>query len=202
MVAAYAMVSRFIEETDVLQAIRMTRNMRSGSENFDDPPKGGYYQDKKFKHNQQTHFVQNTPISHRLVNLRKRIAPTLSDFSLGNLIWIASAKCKATCEQLRLDGLVNEVRRGIHKINGDFVKKMRGDNGPAVMSKSLQEIGNFGSKTGVDYYGFTSWCKMGFYEADFGWGKPVWASSVGLNSEVFMNLIILMDTKCGEGIEA
>ncbi|KAL8088504.1 epi-neemfruitin B 7-O-acetyltransferse L7AT-like [Apium graveolens] len=137
-----------------------------------------------------------------VVNLRKRIAPTLSDFSLGNLIWIASAKCKATCEQLRLDGLVNEVRRGIHKINGDFVKKMRGDNGPAVMSKSLQEIGNFGSKTGVDYYGFTSWCKMGFYEADFGWGKPVWASSVGLNSEVFMNLIILMDTKCGEGIEA
>ncbi|KAK1388615.1 Vinorine synthase [Heracleum sosnowskyi] len=137
-----------------------------------------------------------------IVNLRKRFAPTLSDYSLGNLIWVASAKCKATCEQLGPDGLVNEVRKGIYKINGDFVKKMRGDKGPAVMSKSLQEIGNFGSKTGVDYYGFTSWCKMGFYEADFGWGKPLWVSSVSLDTEVFMNLIILMDSKCGEGIEA
>ncbi|KAL1810914.1 hypothetical protein DCAR_0623014 [Daucus carota subsp. sativus] len=137
-----------------------------------------------------------------IVNLRKRFSPALSGNSLGNLIWTASAKCKATCEPVRLDSLVSKVRKGIHEINSDFVKKLRGDKGPATMCKSLQGIGNFGSKTGVDYYGFTSWCKMGFYDADFGWGKPAWVSSMALNCEVFMNLVILMDTKCGEGIEA
>ncbi|KAL7207297.1 hypothetical protein ACSBR1_029289 [Camellia fascicularis] len=61
-----------------------------------------------------------------------------------------------------------------------------------------------GSKDGaVDYFGFTSWCKLGFYEADFGWGKPLWVSGVGcLGGSVFLNLIILMETRSGDEIEA
>lgn len=137
-----------------------------------------------------------------VVNLRKRTAPTLSDYSLGNIIWIASAKCKAKYKEVGFHGLVDQVRKGISKINGDFVKKIRGDQGSEVMCKCLKEIGNFGSKEDVNYYGFTSWCKLGFYETDFGWGKPAWVSSVGSNGAVFMNLIILMDTRCGDGIEA
>lgn len=138
-----------------------------------------------------------------VVNLRKKIAPTLSEDSMGNLIWIASAKCAAKNDHgSKFHGLVDGVREGISKINGNFVKKMRGDEGADVMSKSLKKFGDYGSKEGVDYFGFTSWCKIGFYEADFGWGKPVWVSSVGLSGSVFMNLTVLMDTRCGEGIEA
>ncbi|KAF5175708.1 vinorine synthase-like [Thalictrum thalictroides] len=40
---------------------------------------------------------------------------------------------------------------------------------------------------------------MSFYETDFGWGNPVWASSASLATK---NGILLMDTKCGKGIEA
>ncbi|KAL8119290.1 hypothetical protein AgCh_016717 [Apium graveolens] len=67
--AAYSMAARFIKETDVLQAMRMTRNGGSRSKTSDDRPEGGYHQEKKFKQSQQaqqTNVVQNTPIFQRL----------------------------------------------------------------------------------------------------------------------------------------
>ncbi|XP_068322231.1 tabersonine-19-hydroxy-O-acetyltransferase-like isoform X3 [Pyrus communis] len=36
-----------------------------------------------------------------------------------------------------------------------------------------------------------------FYEPDFGWGKPPWVTS----GTEFKNLILLMDTRDGDGIE-
>ncbi|KHN46039.1 BAHD acyltransferase [Glycine soja] len=41
-----------------------------------------------------------------------------------------------------------------------------------------------------------SWCRFPMYEADFGWGKPVWFTTSESNS------IVLMDTRDGGGIEA
>ncbi|CAK7345068.1 unnamed protein product [Dovyalis caffra] len=47
-------------------------------------------------------------------------------------------------------------------------------------------------------FGFSSWCKFPFYEADFGWGKPIWSSpALKLN-----RVAIFLDTKDGKGIEA
>ncbi|RHN57285.1 putative deacetylvindoline O-acetyltransferase [Medicago truncatula] len=37
------------------------------------------------------------------------------------------------------------------------------------------------------------------YEADFGWGKPIWITTTGCSSK---NIIFLMDTIDGDGIEA
>ncbi|KAF9610458.1 hypothetical protein IFM89_022422 [Coptis chinensis] len=44
----------------------------------------------------------------------------------------------------------------------------------------------------------TSWCRFHFYIADFGWGDHIWVSPVN----PFKNVLVLMDTKNGEGIEA
>ncbi|XP_074337356.1 uncharacterized protein LOC141674548 [Apium graveolens] len=68
LAAAYSMAARFIKETDVLQAMRMTRNGGSRNKTSDDRPKGGYHQEKKFKQSnqtQQTNVVQNTQIFQR-----------------------------------------------------------------------------------------------------------------------------------------
>ncbi|KAK1384735.1 hypothetical protein POM88_022470 [Heracleum sosnowskyi] len=46
---------------------------------------------------------------------------------------------------------------------------------------------------------FSDWCKSPFYEADFGWGKPDWVSSV---SVPMRNNVYLLSDKSGEGIEA
>ncbi|KAM0041645.1 putative alcohol O-acetyltransferase [Helianthus debilis subsp. tardiflorus] len=135
-------------------------------------------------------------LSH-VVNLRKRLVSTLSENSIGNLIFIASAKCDSD-SRTPLHKLVEKVRGGVSKINGEFVKKLQGDKGREVMEESLKAI-----KDCANYIGFTSWCKMGFYEADFGWGKPVWVcGSVLVGHPVFMNFVVLNDTQNGDGIEA
>ncbi|KAI3464699.1 hypothetical protein Pfo_021362 [Paulownia fortunei] len=139
-------------------------------------------------------------ITH-LVNLRKRAAPNFSEQSLGNLIWVASAKYTAEEQNLELSGLVDDVRKCISKIDGDYVKKLRGNEGSHTMHKCLKEIEEFGSKD-VDHFGFTSWCKLGFYDVDFGWGKPIWVTSIDASGPLFMNLAILIDRRCGDGIEA
>ncbi|XP_074347246.1 uncharacterized protein LOC141686087 [Apium graveolens] len=66
LAAAYFTAVRFIKETDVLQAMRMTRSGGSRSKNSDNRPKGGYHQEKKFKKNQQIQERQTTPVFQRL----------------------------------------------------------------------------------------------------------------------------------------
>ncbi|KZV33193.1 hypothetical protein F511_18209 [Dorcoceras hygrometricum] len=106
-----------------------------------------------------------------VVNLRKRASPSLSETSFGNLIWMANAKLHAVSDRnLGFSSLVELVRKSISKIDGDYAKKLRGKDGLTTMLKYLKEIEEFGSKD-VDYYGFTSWCKLGFYDVDFGWGS-------------------------------
>ncbi|KAL0327329.1 UNVERIFIED_CONTAM: (13S,14R)-1,13-dihydroxy-N-methylcanadine 13-O-acetyltransferase AT1 [Sesamum angustifolium] len=48
-------------------------------------------------------------------------------------------------------------------------------------------------------FNFTSLCRFPLYEADFGWGKPVWVGSAGL---VYKNLVTFIDRAGGNGIEA
>lgn len=144
-------------------------------------------------------FRKPSLLSH-VVNLRKRLSSTLSEDSIGNLIWITSSECGLKSET-GINDLVERVRGGVSKINGEFVKNLRGDKGRQVMEESLEKLKDCGKMK--DYFGFTSWCKMGFYEADFGWGKPIWVcGSVCHGSPVFMNFIVLMDTRFGDGIEA
>ncbi|GKD70063.1 putative transferase, partial [Tanacetum coccineum] len=51
----------------------------------------------------------------------------------------------------------------------------------------------------VDFYLFTCWCKFSFYNADFGSGKTIWASTGKLPCQ---NLVIMMDDNEGDGVEA
>ncbi|KAL9817593.1 putative transferase [Arabidopsis thaliana] len=51
-----------------------------------------------------------------------------------------------------------------------------------------------------DMYCVSSWCKIPFYKACFGWGTPVWVA--GNVVPVFDNVTVLIDSNDGEGIEA
>ena len=57
LAAAYAMAAKFIKETDVLQAMRMTRLGSSKGKKVEDMPRKEYHQDIKFKPDRQTNFV-------------------------------------------------------------------------------------------------------------------------------------------------
>ncbi|CAN4094077.1 unnamed protein product [Withania somnifera] len=142
----------------------------------------------------------NSLLTH-IVNLRKRAVPSLPENILGNLLWLSSAK-NTTKHDMGLPDLVNQVRKSISRIDDHYVKMLRSDEGCNLMRKSLKEIGDFCTK-GANHYGFSSWCKFGFYDIDFGFGKPLWVSSISSRCSFFMNLIILMESSwCVDGIEA
>ncbi|KAG2698177.1 hypothetical protein I3760_07G137700 [Carya illinoinensis] len=105
---------------------------------------------------------------------------------MTHLVNLPAARCIDT-DEASLESLVGELR---------------GEERNSVMCATLRGIGKLGSQDEADYFGFSSWCKFGFYEADFGWGKPIWVSSIGSSGTVLMNLIILVETRLGDGIEA
>ncbi|KAL3620091.1 hypothetical protein CASFOL_035003 [Castilleja foliolosa] len=49
----------------------------------------------------------------------------------------------------------------------------------------------------VEVLMLTSWCRFPVYEADFGWGKPIWFCL----AEMANNSAVLVDSRCGEKIE-
>ncbi|KAL6517748.1 hypothetical protein OROMI_033449 [Orobanche minor] len=124
-------------------------------------------------------FKRPSLITH-LVNLRRRATPNLPEESIGNLTWVASAKCGGgERENLEFCELVDEVRKCVSRIDGDFVRRLRGHGGFEIMRECLGDIEGFGcEEDNVDHFGFTRWCKLGFYDVDFGWGRPVWVSSI------------------------
>ncbi|XP_021911535.1 BAHD acyltransferase At5g47980-like [Carica papaya] len=150
---------------------------------------------------QQKHGMPRRSFLTHAVNLRTRMTHPASKNSLGNQVWVASGRLRAD-EERELDQLAREIRVGISKINGDFIKELGGEKGKEMMLDFIKEIKEFGSNDETDYLGFTSWCKFGFYGADFGWGKPVWVSNIGVEAPLFANFVVLIESRLGDGIEA
>ncbi|KAB2090733.1 hypothetical protein ES319_A03G142100v1 [Gossypium barbadense] len=124
------------------------------------------------------------------VNLRTKFEPPLSAQSFGNIFRVA-----ITVPSMD-DGsnLVSQIRNSIRKIDNDYVTKLQ------AVDEDLFEPTNQGDGKGeTTPFIFTSLCRFPLYEADFGWGKPVWVSSARLSAK---NLVVFMDTATGDGIEA
>jgi shikimate O-hydroxycinnamoyltransferase len=142
------------------------------------------------------------------VNFRRRAVSPFSESSMGNLVWTTCATCTAE-EEIELPATVCKLREAITKIDGDFVKSLQGDGGFVkhceLLKAKVRECASAASSSGINYIAFTSWCNFGHRDIDFGWGKPMWVSSIGLSGDsegVLSNLVVLMDTISGDGIEA
>ncbi|KAI3933264.1 hypothetical protein MKX01_016562 [Papaver californicum] len=133
------------------------------------------------------------------VNLRKRMQPPLPSTSFGNIVTVASATSMNNSEN-ELDVLVGQVRESISKINNEYIQYM-GSGGflkSILAFANLNENGNPLAQN-VEVYWISSVCKVPIYEIDFGWGKPELVSSGA--SQPYQNVFLLMDTKCGNGVE-
>ncbi|XP_059445003.1 stemmadenine O-acetyltransferase-like [Corylus avellana] len=135
------------------------------------------------------------------VNLRPRMVPPMPTHSFGNLWYFAAAVLSPHDQLYGGDdhdsnrALAMKLSKAIKGINGDYVKKLQSDAIPNSLTKAVE----MSSKGDVESYRFTSWCRFGLYEADFGWGEPTW---VGCPSMPFKNLVVLTSTRDGHGIEA
>ncbi|XP_059311263.1 acetyl-CoA-benzylalcohol acetyltransferase-like [Lycium ferocissimum] len=132
------------------------------------------------------------------VGLRGKSNIPSSKHALGNFGMFGIANLEANQPREELNDFINLVGNtirdasiGIGKASVDEISPMYVDTYTKVVDMLLK-----GDE--MDIYLSTSWCRFPWYEADFGWGKPFWVSSVSHAVEV----ICLIDTKDGDGIEA
>ncbi|XP_057767473.1 stemmadenine O-acetyltransferase-like [Salvia miltiorrhiza] len=128
------------------------------------------------------------------VNLRPRKSPPFPQHMFGNC-WRPAIAVMSGAEGSDEGELVGKLRAAITRIDGDFIRQVENGEYLNVLSRSVDLF----MKGGVEFCNFSSWCRFPVYEVDFGWGKPVWVCTTALP---FKNLVILMSTPCGEGIEA
>ncbi|GMP78363.1 hypothetical protein CsSME_00034307 [Camellia sinensis var. sinensis] len=138
------------------------------------------------------------------VNMRPKMVPPMSQNSIGNIVW-STVVHRREEEATELRSTVELLRGAVQKINGDLILSLQGDQRFAVVSGVIDELRNMYSDETPDLYTCNSWCGLGFYDVDFGWGKPLfWIVNPVRdgNGLVYSNSIFLMDTKSGDGVEA
>ncbi|KAJ4723494.1 vinorine synthase-like, partial [Melia azedarach] len=140
-------------------------------------------------------------IAHML-NLRQRTPLPISDDCCGNLIMPIIArftpeKKKKSYNNLEFQDFSFLLRNAITNVENECGKLQNGDDLFSMVKNAWREANREFDREETDAYFFTSNCKMPFY-LDFGWGKPTRTCHV--QSEVEM--IVLVDSKNGEGIEA
>ncbi|ESR45467.1 HXXXD-type acyl-transferase family protein [Citrus sinensis] len=135
------------------------------------------------------------------VNLRRKARPPLSAHLVGNIICHANTLC--TDDEADLDGLVSLLREAITKPDADFVRSLQGAGGFRNYFQALKDEDEEYADV-KDRITFTSSSSFGFYEIDFGWGKPIWVGLAGFGGSIisFATTVVLMNTRLGDGIEA
>ncbi|CAA0831152.1 HXXXD-type acyl-transferase family protein [Striga hermonthica] len=142
-------------------------------------------------------------ITH-LVNMRKKADPPFPENSFGNFVWLQPATSFNNGPGRDLAQLFGKVHGGLRKVDSGFVERMAGRNGFSGYVENVKDTWKeFPEK--ADYVSCSSWCNFGLYGVDFGWGKPVWITKCDEDSKSewpFLNVLWLMDTRGGDGIEA
>ncbi|CAK9174037.1 unnamed protein product [Ilex paraguariensis] len=134
------------------------------------------------------------------VNMRQKTVPPMPENSLGNFLVAAIARFSADESKMELHDFVGLVRDAARDAVAKFAKipVLNGDEVMLMLGNLYTDLLGGLCNSEVDVRIFSSWCKFPIYEADFGWGKPAWVSLMSFPVEI----VTLMDTKCGEGIEA
>ncbi|KAH6812760.1 hydroxycinnamoyl-CoA shikimate/quinate hydroxycinnamoyl transferase [Perilla frutescens var. frutescens] len=116
------------------------------------------------------------------VNGRRKLKPPLPPGFLGNAIFYTAAF--ALCGELGSNPLrfaAGKVHEAIVRMDSEYLR--------SALDYLEQQQPNFegvrrsGSNVKCPNFGITSWVRLPFYEADFGWGKPVYAGPGAALSE-------------------
>ncbi|XP_050206302.2 stemmadenine O-acetyltransferase-like [Mercurialis annua] len=133
------------------------------------------------------------------VNLRPRMEPPLSNQHFGNISRIATmalANQDGFITNENQDVFMSRMKDSIKNVNADYVKSLqKSDEHLNFLKEGTEKV----TKGEMIHFGFTSLCNFPAYEIDFGWGKAEWVASAPVP---FKNLVIMLDTSDGKGIEA
>ncbi|RZC85765.1 hypothetical protein C5167_026437 [Papaver somniferum] len=149
------------------------------------------------------------------INLRTRTIPPLPANSFGNMTDTAIAEIprNLTGGSINNNGngfhdqnqcypkLVSKIKDSIKLVDSEHVNAMKRNLATSCNHMKMHQMlkeGTFDHET-TDLLLFSSWCRFPIFEADFGWGKPSWAS---ISKLLFKNCVMFIDTSSGDGVEA
>lgn len=149
-----------------------------------------------FRINRRKHDFPRDSIILQPINLRGKTASLIPKYSCGNLCGLIAMECSSTVEttEALADLLTSSIKNTI-----DCYSKVHLDNEEVqtMILNSLFYV--FTSPPTTDVIWITSCCNFPFYEADYGFGKPVW---VTCGSSPAKNTVYLIDGVGGNGVEA
>ena len=131
------------------------------------------------------------------VNIRRRTSPPLPDSFAGNLVGFFSANhhessTEISDHEIVVQDLVVKLRKGIEEANEKYQRGLDSE-------KEWENLKVHRDMKEVEKYSCSSWLWFEWYGADFGWGLPFWVS---LCAFAVKNVIVLLDARDGQGIEA
>ncbi|KAH6770446.1 hypothetical protein C2S52_015249 [Perilla frutescens var. hirtella] len=138
------------------------------------------------------------------VNMRERTVPPLHKHACGNLVLLSVDRYIAAVEsdhEVGLQEMVDLIGDATSKTISDCAKilSLTQQERDDLIIKPLTTISKIFVSGEANVVSFTDYSKFGSYEADFGWGKPIWVSIVPQASR---NVTVLMENREGNGIEA
>ncbi|KAK9168230.1 hypothetical protein Syun_000370 [Stephania yunnanensis] len=192
---------RFIFDGEKIAAIRGAIAAETGNEVVEHPTRveavSGFIWERVITATRAKGGHERASIALHAMNLRGRMVPPQPCFTFGNASRPTITQCVKFESDTACHVLVKHLRDAIRRVDGDYVRKLQcGEEG---FMNSIEETMKQFSKEEVLAMNFNSWCRFPFYEADFGWGKPIWVSTTKTPGK---NLVILIDSKFGDGIEA
>lgn len=141
-------------------------------------------------------------VSHHTMNMRTRVFPPLSQKCSGNLIGFFPVSTMEDDREIEFVSLVKKIREEKTQFSKTCSDETLTGEGLCLLvlesTKGLRENDSCNGKD-QEVYLFSSWCRFPLYEADFGWGKPEWVTSICRGVK---NFITVMDSRVGDGVEA
>ncbi|XP_030544207.1 stemmadenine O-acetyltransferase-like [Rhodamnia argentea] len=146
-------------------------------------------------------YAPSSAVTH-VVNIRSRMRPQpLPENTLGNLWQSIVAPLMEPNKGYELQDFAGVLRKSIRAVDAEYLSALQGEMGLAKACESLMAARKLAAASAgeIELYRFSSWARFPFYELDFGWGRPAWVCTTSVPMK---NVVILMGTGCGDGIEA
>ncbi|XP_054796112.1 tabersonine-19-hydroxy-O-acetyltransferase-like [Prosopis cineraria] len=133
------------------------------------------------------------------VNLRPRMEPPVPATVIGNLVLPFVVMVEEE-KEMELHEVVKKMRKGMKEFIEKKARKFKEGDGVEAVMEFLKERGEMMKKKKEEtvVYKCSSWCRSALYDVDYGWGNPVWMSSV---NKMVSNTVALLDSRDG-GVEA
>ncbi|KAJ7964370.1 Vinorine synthase [Quillaja saponaria] len=140
------------------------------------------------------HGEMRPSMTAHMVDMRRRIKEPLSKYSVGNIVFTAHGVYEGNERKIDIKELIGIVRQLVSEVDSDFLTSLQGESGFLGMEEILKLLNEVMEQEKPFLFWFTSWCNLGLYELDFGWGKPIWVGFKGGNGRSLVDQAVLIDT--------